>query len=217
MKKMIVLALLILSPLVHADELRAQSAETFIGGSFGLTFGYIDSVEKFSQGLIDAGASYARTEQALVAAGAGLSLGSWFDKNLGWELGFNYLGSVEGNVESSLTAVTPVEYSYSASALHLALLAGAPVGSGKLYGKIGVHATKTISEWTSTPLGTSSSGETPSTGLLIGIGYQRFLGEHWSTRVGLDLYNGVKFVDVWDGVEERDNLSKIALDILYSF
>jgi len=203
MKKIFLLLPAFLSLPAYADG-------NFIGANFGSAFGYPNSTDTIPRALISAGAPSASAQQKAGSLGGSIYIGKWFNESVGWEWGYNYLGGgIDGSYKAAPLTGT---YNYSASAFHWAVLGGIPSGSGKFYGKAGFYSAKTNSEW-SIAGRTSSSGSNGNLGLLLGVGYEEALSQNFSTRFGVDLYNGVKFQEVAHGTDANQNLFRISLGL----
>ncbi len=191
----------------------------FIGGDIGFAGGYPDRTEEVGNGLLSAGATYVSVTQKKASVAYDLRLGQWVTKNFGWELGYDGLGSVDGTWTSAGGTATTGGYKYTASAAHLAVLGGIPLGGrGKLYGKIGLFSAATKEDAHNT-VGYSRSITQNSTGLLLGGGYELSFNEHLAGHVGLNLFNGVKFYDFTKSTTATDNktIVQLALGLDYKF
>lgn len=194
------------------------SAGGFFGADFGSVSGYPDSTNTLARGLVSAGVSTARAEQKAGSLGFSVFGGNWFSENVGWEVGYAYLG---GGIDGKFSTTGPTRagtYDYTAKAFHLALLAGTQIGSGKLYGKAGLYRAGTESKWAYTVGSTASStGSNSSTGLILGIAYDNPISEKLSMRLGVDMYNGVEFQEVTYSQVVKQNMYKIALGLAYNY
>jgi opacity protein-like surface antigen len=180
---------IILSIVFLSCAFTAYAEGFFIGGAVGIVI-YPNYTTDTSNWLIDAGASYASVKQNKGSFTLDFHGGQWVNKSLGWEAGYTDLGSVDGSYTSNLTFPgANGTYKYSASASHLAALGGTPLGLGRLFGKIGLFSASTH---LSDPFGSQNES---STGLLLGGGYELSLTPNLAGRAGINLFNGVKFIN----------------------
>lgn len=186
----------------------------FFGADFGSSAGYPDSTGLMASGLVAAGASSAHAQQKTGSLGFSVFGGSWFSENIGWELGYDYLGGIDG----SWTAVgaLPGTYDYTASAFHWAFLGGTQAGTGKIIGKIGVYRASTESKWAITG-GSSSTGTNSNMGLMLGAGYEAPISSNFSARFGVDVFNGVDFQEIAYGTPVKQTMYRVAFGLMYNF
>jgi OmpA-like transmembrane domain len=204
MKKILAIALFSTTITAHAEGV-------FIGGDLGLV-SYPDYTTDTTNWLINNGASYVATTQKVVSGSLEIHGGQWITDSLGWEIGYANLGSVTGSYTSNAFVTYPSgAYKYSASAVHVALLGGIPMGRGKLFGKFGVASA-------STTLDDPYFSQTVySTALLLGGGYEFWVNPNVSLRAGLDLYSGVDFVNEGSYAIESRGMARVAVGANVTF
>lgn len=186
----------------------------FIGGDIGLVLGYPNRTGETASGLSAAGATSLSVTQKVSSIAFDLRGGQWITEQLGWEIGYDALGNVDGSWTS--TGSTTGNYKYSASAYHFVALGGIPMGGGKLYGKAGVFSAS-VKEDASNTAGFSASNTQSSTGLLLGGGYEWSLSDKLAGHTGIDLFNGVKFHDFSNNKTENKTLVQISVGVDYKF
>jgi OmpA-OmpF porin, OOP family len=187
----------------------------FIGGDLGIAAGYPDRKEEVGNGLIGAGATYVSVTQKMASIALDLHGGQWVTEQFGWEIGYDALGSADGDWTSS--GASTGSYKYTASAYHFALLGGIPVGGrGKLFGKAGLFSASTKEEVSNTG-GYHSSITQSSSGLLLGGGYELSFNERVAGRAGITLFNGVKFNDFTNNQTDKKTLVQVAVGVNYKF
>lgn len=190
----------------------------FIGGDIGIASGYPDRTAEVGNALIGGGATYVSVTQKKSSVAYDLRLGQWVTEHFGWELGYDRLGSVDGTWTTT-GATTNGSYKYTASASHLAVLGGIPLGGrSKLYGKVGLFSGSTKEDWSSSN-GNISSKTQSSSGLLLGGGYEQSFNDHLAGHVGLNLFNGMKFYDFAKNTTATDKktLVQLAVGVDYKF
>lgn len=200
--------------LVSAAVSSSAMAEGFFIGADVGTVKYPDYTNDIVSGLMSRGAFFASASQNAGSLTLGIRGGQWVSQNFGWEAGYTDLGSVDGTFNSSIISGT---YKYSASALHAAVLGGIPLGRGKLFGKAGLFSATTKLSGNIFGAGILAPADQSSTGLLLGGGYELAFNNHISGRAGLDLYNGVKFSNVWSGVVESKTMVKVGVGVNFTF
>lgn len=193
----------------------ASAAGFFIGGDLGFTAGYPNRTEEVGNGLLGAGATSASVTQKKVSIALDLYGGQWVSEQFGWEIGYDALGSADGDWTS--TGASTGSYKYTVSAYHFALLGGIPVGGrGKLYGKAGIFSASTKEEWSNTT-GFSGSITQSSSGLLLGGGYELSFNDRLAGRAGITLFNGVQFNDFTNNQTDKKTLIELAVGVNYKF
>lgn len=190
------------------------SAGFFLGADIGSTGGYPDRTGETVNALIGFGASSASATQKKASLGFSVRVGQWVTDRFGWELGYNGFGSIDGSWTS--VGATTGSYKYTASAAHLAVLGGIPVGSGKIYGKAGLYSASTKEEASNT-VGYSASKTHSSSGLLIGGGYEWAFTGNLSGHAGVNLFNGVKFNNFVDNTTTNKTLAQVAVGVDFKF
>jgi len=201
MKKILAIVLLSATFTAHAEGFS-------IGGDIGMVT-YPDYTSDIQTLWLGPNSS---VSQNLVSATLDIHGGQWINDYFGWEVGFADLGSVSGSYNS---AIVNGSYKYSAAALHVAALGGIPLGKGKLFGKAGLFSATTKLEdncFVCIPSQTLSS-----TGLMIGGGYELWFTPHISGRVGLNLYNGVKFINEATYAAESKSMLQAAVGANFTF
>jgi OmpA-like transmembrane domain len=142
----------------------------------------------------------------------GIHVGQWITDSLGWEVGYNDFGNVNGNYYA-----VGGSYQYSASAMHVAVMGGAPIGAGKLFGKLGLYFADTTLDDYCGLCSYIPSQTVSSSGFLLGVGYEFWVTPAFSVRAVLNLYDGVSFVDVASyGIDNR-NMVQPTIGMNYSF
>ncbi len=192
----------------------AMAEGFFIGADVG-QMRYPDYTNEVVNGLMASGAGFASATQDAASFSFGIHGGQWVNQNFGWEAGYADFGSVSGTFNSNLINGSGT-YKYSASALYASALGGIPLGHGKLYGKAGLFSATTKLSGTVGAFLLAAQDQS-STGLLLGGGYELAFNNHISGRAGLDLYNGVKFSNVWSGVVESKTLVQVGVGVNFTF
>jgi hypothetical protein len=186
----------------------------FIGADVGRVT-YPDYTNELVNGLVASGATFASARQDAASFTVGIHGGQWVNQNFGWEAGFTDLGSISGSFNSNLVNGSG-NYKYSASAIYASALGGIPLGRGKLFGKAGLFSATTKLSGTFGAFLLAPQDQS-STGVLLGGGYELRFNDKISGRAGLDLYNGVKFSNVWSGVVESKTLVQVGVGVNFTF
>ncbi len=191
----------------------AMAEGFFIGADAG-TVTYPDYTNEITSGLMANGALFASSTQNAGSFTFGVHGGQWVNQNFGWEAGYTDFGSVTGTFNSNILSGT---YKYSASALYASALGGIPLGRGKLFGKAGLFSATTKLSGNVFGAGILAPADQSSTGLLLGGGYELAFTNQISGRAGVNLYNGVKFSNVWSGVVESKTLVQVGVGVNFTF
>jgi hypothetical protein len=208
MKKILAIALLCTAFAAHGEGL-------FIGADIG-SVTYPDYTSDLTNTLLADGASFTDVSQNVSAFTVGFHVGQWVTDSFGWEAGYTDLGSVDGTYNSDAPVIgNSGTYSYSASAFHVAVLGGIPMGRGELFGKAGVFSARTTLN-DNCP-GCIPSQSASSTGFLFGGGYELWFNHNVSARFGLNIFNGVKFVNVATYTYDYQTMVQAAVGVNYSF
>lgn len=196
----------------------SANASGFFGADIGSTFGYPNSSSSLATILVNAGYSSAQAQQRSGSLGFSIFGGNWLSENVGWEFGYAYLGGGIDGQFSTTGPTTAGTYDYTASAFHGAFLGGTNVGSGKIYGKVGLYRASTESKAAYTVGSTSSfTGSNANMGLMLGAGYEAPINDKLSTRFGADLYNGVDFYEVSNEKAVKQTMYRIGFGLVYNY
>ncbi len=147
--------------------------------------------------------------------------GYMFPPNLGVEGGWVDLGKFTGSldlvvgpppVEETPSIVLTGSTELKSSGLFLAGIAVAPIGSGSVFGKIGLANLK--SELTLSALGVSDTTSTRHTDVFYGIG----VGYNFTKYVGMRAEYERFRIKYSDGVEEfKDDVDLLSVGVVYRF
>ncbi len=161
------------------------------------------------------GGTYANVTQYPTGSTFGIHAGQWIVDQFGWEIGYTDLGSVDGTVSTNAPGYTNEKYTYSATAAHVAVLGGVPLGRGKLFGKAGLYSAKTTLKDNCQFCTPSQSAS--NVGLLIGAGYEHWFTEKFSLRAGVNVYSGVKFVNVSTYTPDNQTMVQASVGVNFTF
>lgn len=202
----------------------ASGKTTFIGVDIGALSGYPNSTGTIVSGLTANGWTSASATERVSPVAYDFHGGQWLSERLGWEVGYGVYGSVDGLFSASTTTQNYFgSYAYSASIVYGAVLGAIPLGSGKLYGKAGLHSTSTTTAFSSyknnlaVSLITGSTSQS-STGFLLGGGYEYAFNKNWAVRADITMFNGAQFASAWNfATIENKTLIQTAAGLNYSF
>lgn len=210
----------------NTTSVAPASARNFIGGAVGTLSGYPDSTGDIVYGLVGNGWTSASASQKTSTTSYSVYGGQWLSERLGWEVGYGAFGSVDGSFTASAGLQSyNGSYKYSATTVYGAVLGAIPLGSGKLYGKVGLHSTSTQTDYSTqryiltTLVSTGTASATKSgTGLVLGAGYEYPLNKNWAVRADMTMFNGAQFVSVADfTMTKSQTLIQTAVGLDYSF
>lgn len=212
---------IVLAALLSSAAVNCHAEGFFVGAEAGLSLypDFTDDAKRSSP------TTNVTVTQDVASVAYGIYAGYWFTPNFGVEAAYTDLGSVEGSLEGATGGFGPVPltpfkatYSYSAQAFSVAALGGVKLGTGTLYGKLGLYSAEVTAEFTPGVGQPKTSSTNSSTGLLYGAGYALPFTKHLVGRVEFLVYDGVEFQKVFS--QDRttnENIAKFSVGVAYAF
>lgn len=163
------------------------------------------------------------SQQDSTSTGFGIHGGQWvwsgYGGMVGWEVGYDNLGSINGSTTGTIGFTTSTgRWKYAATAQHIAILLEGIKGQNMAFSKIGIYRSSTKAEGSYVFGGGTYSHQTTGSGLLLGIGYKYAFTTHLSWVAALDGFVNVKVTDPTNPpAATSQNLLKVSFGADYNF
>lgn len=163
------------------------------------------------------------SEQDSTSVGFGIHGGQWLWSDnggvVGWEVGYDNLGSINGSTTATIGLSTgTARWKYAATAQHAAVLLEGINGQNRVFSKIGIYRSSTKAEGAYVFGGGTYSHQASGAGLLLGVGYRYAYTKHLSWVAAVDGLIHVKVTDPANPAgTTSENLLKVAFGADYNF